>query len=106
MEPQQGAVARLTEIRGRIARAAADAGRAPGAVTLVCVSKTFDAGGHPASKVLETQTSVTAPGARPASRLGPGDATAKISVEMRPRRPAAARCFPCHIAFSCLFANH
>lgn len=44
MEPQQGAVARLTEIRGRIARAEADAGRAPGAVTLVCVSKTFDAG--------------------------------------------------------------
>lgn len=43
MEPQQGAVARLTEIRGRIARAEADAGRAPGAVTLVCVSKTFDA---------------------------------------------------------------
>jgi len=43
IEAQQGAVARLAEIRGRIARAAADAGRAPGAVTLVCVSKTFDA---------------------------------------------------------------
>ena len=43
IEPQQGAVARLAEIRGRIARAEADAGRAPGSVTLVCVSKTFDA---------------------------------------------------------------
>ncbi|MDR3407266.1 MAG: YggS family pyridoxal phosphate-dependent enzyme [Methylovirgula sp.] len=43
VQPQQGAVARLAEIRGRIARAEADAGRAPGSVTLVCVSKTFDA---------------------------------------------------------------
>ena len=38
-----GAVERLAAIRERIARAEADAGRAPGSVTLVCVSKTFDA---------------------------------------------------------------
>ena len=38
-----GAVARLQDIRQRMARAASDAGRAPGAVTLVCVSKTFGA---------------------------------------------------------------
>jgi pyridoxal phosphate enzyme (YggS family) len=43
VQPQQGAVGRLAEIRGRIARAEADAGRAPGSVTLVCVSKTFEA---------------------------------------------------------------
>ncbi|MGP8232402.1 MAG: YggS family pyridoxal phosphate-dependent enzyme [Methylovirgula sp.] len=43
VQPQQGAVAGLAEIRGRIARAEADAGRAPGSVTLVCVSKTFEA---------------------------------------------------------------
>ena len=34
---------RLAEVRGGIARAARDAGRDPAAVTLVCVSKTFDA---------------------------------------------------------------
>jgi pyridoxal phosphate enzyme (YggS family) len=39
-----GAVERLATIHERIARAEADAGRAPGSVTLVCVSKTFDAG--------------------------------------------------------------
>jgi PLP dependent protein len=38
-----GAVERLAAIRERIVRAEADAGRAPGSVTLVCVSKTFDA---------------------------------------------------------------
>ncbi len=43
VEPQQGAVTRLGEIRDRIGRAEADAGREPGSVTLVCVSKTFDA---------------------------------------------------------------
>ncbi len=43
VQPQQSAVGRLAEIRGRIARAEADAGRAPGSVTLVCVSKTFEA---------------------------------------------------------------
>jgi PLP dependent protein len=37
------AVERLADIRQRIARAEADAGRPPGSVTLVCVSKTFDA---------------------------------------------------------------
>lgn len=42
-EADDGTLARLRDIRERIARAAADAGRAPGAVTLVCVSKTFDA---------------------------------------------------------------
>jgi PLP dependent protein len=39
----ESAVARLAAIRERIGRAEADAGRAPGSVTLVCVSKTFDA---------------------------------------------------------------
>jgi pyridoxal phosphate enzyme (YggS family) len=39
----QGAVARLAEVRARIARAARDCGRAADAVTLVCVSKTFGA---------------------------------------------------------------
>jgi PLP dependent protein len=39
----EGAVERLAAIRERIARAEADAGRAPGSVTLVCVSKTFEA---------------------------------------------------------------
>lgn len=34
---------RLADIRRRIARAGDDAGRPPGSVTLVCVSKTFDA---------------------------------------------------------------
>jgi pyridoxal phosphate enzyme (YggS family) len=34
---------RQTEVRGRIAQAARDFGRDPGAVTLVCVSKTFPA---------------------------------------------------------------
>jgi PLP dependent protein len=43
MPSYQDAVARLADIRGRIGRAEADAGRAPGAVTLVCVSKTFPA---------------------------------------------------------------
>ncbi|REF89549.1 hypothetical protein DES32_0773 [Methylovirgula ligni] len=43
VEPQQGAVTRLGEIRDRMGRAEADAGREPGSVTLVCVSKTFDA---------------------------------------------------------------
>lgn len=38
-----GAVERLAAVRERIARAEADAGRAPGSVTLVCVSKTLDA---------------------------------------------------------------
>ncbi len=38
-----GAVERLASVRERIARAEADAGRAPASVTLVCVSKTFDA---------------------------------------------------------------
>ena len=37
------AVARLGEVRAAIARAARDAGRDPGAVTLVAVSKTFSA---------------------------------------------------------------
>ena len=37
------AVARLREVRAAIARAARDAGRDPGAVTLVAVSKTFSA---------------------------------------------------------------
>ncbi len=43
IRPGDGAVARLAAIRERIARAEADAGRAPGSVTLVCVSKTFEA---------------------------------------------------------------
>ncbi len=43
VEPQQGAVVQLGEIRDRIGRAEADAGREAGSVTLVCVSKTFDA---------------------------------------------------------------
>jgi hypothetical protein len=43
IRPGDGAVARLASIRERIARAEADAGRAPGSVTLVCVSKTFEA---------------------------------------------------------------
>jgi PLP dependent protein len=43
MPSHHDAVGRLAEIRGRIGRAEADAGRAPGAVTLVCVSKTFPA---------------------------------------------------------------
>lgn len=34
---------RLAEVRARIGRAERDSGREPGAVTLVCVSKTFDA---------------------------------------------------------------
>ena len=34
---------RLEDVRLRIARAARDAGRDPGAITLVCVSKTFEA---------------------------------------------------------------
>jgi pyridoxal phosphate enzyme (YggS family) len=38
-----GAVARLSDVRARIGRAARDAGRTPEAVTLVCVSKTFEA---------------------------------------------------------------
>jgi pyridoxal phosphate enzyme (YggS family) len=42
MVPKQGGtIAQLGEIRARIARAEKDAERAPGAVTLVCVSKTF-----------------------------------------------------------------
>jgi PLP dependent protein len=36
-------VARLAEVRERISRAARDCGRDPGSVTLVCVSKTFEA---------------------------------------------------------------
>lgn len=36
-------VARLAEVRERITRAARDCGRDPGSVTLVCVSKTFEA---------------------------------------------------------------
>jgi PLP dependent protein len=40
---RKGTVARLTEVRERIARAARDSGRAPDAVTLVCVTKTFGA---------------------------------------------------------------
>lgn len=36
-----GTLANLAEIKGRIAQAAKDCGRAPGDVTLVCVSKTF-----------------------------------------------------------------
>jgi PLP dependent protein len=39
----QGTVARLAEVRERIARAVRDCGRAAEAVTLVCVSKTFGA---------------------------------------------------------------
>jgi PLP dependent protein len=39
----EGAVGRLAVIRARIGRAETDAGRAAGSVTLVCVSKTFDA---------------------------------------------------------------
>jgi PLP dependent protein len=38
-----GVVARLAEVRERISRAARDCGRDPDAVTLVCVSKTFEA---------------------------------------------------------------
>lgn len=38
-----GVVARWTEIKGRIARASADFGRAPQAVTLVAISKTYAA---------------------------------------------------------------
>ncbi len=38
-----GTVARLAEVRKRIAGAARDCGRAPDAVTLVCVTKTFGA---------------------------------------------------------------
>jgi pyridoxal phosphate enzyme (YggS family) len=40
---EDSAVARLAGIRQRIARAEGDCGRAPGSVTLVCVSKTFAA---------------------------------------------------------------
>ncbi|MBA4789523.1 MAG: YggS family pyridoxal phosphate-dependent enzyme [Rhizobiales bacterium] len=36
------AAARLVAVRGQIAQACQDAGRAPGDVTLICVSKTFD----------------------------------------------------------------
>src|ERR1700722_11561653 len=39
-----GTVQRLTEVRERLGRAARDSGRTPNDVTLVCVSKTFDAG--------------------------------------------------------------
>ncbi|MBL8577480.1 MAG: YggS family pyridoxal phosphate-dependent enzyme [Mesorhizobium sp.] len=39
-----GAVERLGEVRGRIAAAEREAGRAAGSATLVAVSKTFDAG--------------------------------------------------------------
>ena len=38
-----GIVARLTDVRAKVARAARDHGRDPAAVTLVCVSKTFPA---------------------------------------------------------------
>jgi PLP dependent protein len=38
------AVSGLSDVRGRIAQAARDCGRNPQDVTLVCVSKTFDAG--------------------------------------------------------------
>jgi PLP dependent protein len=38
---KDGIVARLGAVKARIARAARDAGRAPGAVMLVCVTKTF-----------------------------------------------------------------
>lgn len=41
--PLQTTPDRLAEVRLRIARAAHDAGRDPSAVTLVCVSKTFEA---------------------------------------------------------------
>jgi PLP dependent protein len=41
LKAEAGTLARLTEIRARIARAAKDAARTPEAVTLVCVSKTF-----------------------------------------------------------------
>jgi PLP dependent protein len=40
---REGTVARLTEVKERIARAARDSGRAPDAVTLVCVTKTIGA---------------------------------------------------------------
>lgn len=39
----QDAVTRLEEVRGRIAKAESEAGRDPGAVSLVAVSKTFEA---------------------------------------------------------------
>ena len=39
----QDAVARLGEVRGRIAKAESEAERRAGSVTLVAVSKTFDA---------------------------------------------------------------
>jgi pyridoxal phosphate enzyme (YggS family) len=39
-----GIVLRLAGVRDRLGRAARDSGRAPGDVTLVCVSKTFEAG--------------------------------------------------------------
>jgi len=40
---REGILTRLAEVRERIARAARDCGRAPETVTLVCVTKTFDA---------------------------------------------------------------
>ena len=43
VETQNAATRRLADVRDRIGRAARDAGREPAAVTLVCVSKTFDA---------------------------------------------------------------
>jgi PLP dependent protein len=38
---KDGVAARLAAVKARIARAVRDSGRAPGAVTLVCVTKTF-----------------------------------------------------------------
>ncbi len=43
MSAADGTLVRLAEIRARIAQAARDCGRAPEAITLVCVSKTFGA---------------------------------------------------------------
>ena len=43
MSAAEATIHRLDDVRLRIARAARDCGRDPGAVTLVCVSKTYDA---------------------------------------------------------------
>ncbi len=63
-----GAVERLAFIRERIARAEADAGRAPGSVTLVCVSKTFGRSSRPAQRVFGENRVQEAMGKWPALR--------------------------------------